>query len=115
MKRTLLLAMLLTSVSVFAFMGPDRHMNRMMFEELNLTSEQKARVKNIYKESRDAQIKLMDQMDDLRDKTWERAMAVLDEEQKKAFTALRKERMKRPKKACGGNGTMPMRKPECDR
>jgi Spy/CpxP family protein refolding chaperone len=115
MKRTLLLGMLLTSVSVYAFMGPERPMNTMTFEELNLTSEQKARIKTIYKESRNERIKLMDQMDDLRDETQERVMAVLDKEQKKAFIALRKEMRKRPKKACGGHGTMPMRKPKCDR
>lgn len=108
MKRTVMIGLLLVSVSALAFPGPRDDM-RMMFEGLNLTSKQKAELKTIRKEARDERIKLMDQMDDLRDKTDERVMAVLTDEQKKALQAKRAERMKQRKSPQQGCDRMPER------
>ena len=98
MKKTVMIGLLLISVSALAFPGPGpRDDMRMMFEGLNLTTKQKAALKTIRKEARDERIKLMDQMDDLRDKTEERVMAVLTDEQKKALQTKRAEMMKQRK------------------
>ncbi|WP_345975944.1 Spy/CpxP family protein refolding chaperone [Sulfurimonas sp. HSL3-7] len=110
MKRTLLIGLLLTSVSAFAYMGhpgPDR----MMLDELNLTPAQEKEIKTIRKESRNERIKLMDQMDELRDETRKQMMSVLNDEQKRQFIALRKEmRQSRRDNGCD-RGTMGKMKP----
>lgn len=98
MKKTaLILALIGLSVSAFAYMDGPRDDMRMNFDTLNLTAKQKQQLKTIRKEARDERIKLMDQMDDLRDKTEERVMAVLTDEQKKTLQAERTERMKQRK------------------
>jgi Skp family chaperone for outer membrane proteins len=110
MKKTLLIGLLLVSASAFAFAGPHGDM-RMMYDTLNLTSKQKQQLKTIRKEARDERIKLMDQMDDLRDKTNDRVMAVLNDDQKKQLLAIRSERMqqrKMPPQRCD-RGRMPER------
>ena len=108
MKRTVMIGLLLISVSALAFPGPGpRDDMRMALEGLNLTSKQKAELKTIRKEARDERIKLMDQMDDLRDKTDERVMAVLTDEQKKTLQAKRAEMMKQRKAPQQGCDRMP--------
>jgi len=92
MKKTLLIGLLLASAATFAYAGPHGDM-RMLFDSLNLTAAQKEQLKTIRKEARDERIKLKDQMDDLRDKTNERVMAVLNDEQKKAYRTKRTEMM----------------------
>ncbi|MGB5965772.1 MAG: Spy/CpxP family protein refolding chaperone [Sulfurimonadaceae bacterium] len=114
MKRTLLIGMLLTSVSAFAFMG-HQGPNRAMFDELNLTAAQEKQIKTIRKESRDERIKLMDQMDDLRDQSRKRMMSALDDEQKVKFKALRKEMRQSRKNDRCDRDTMLRMKPNCDR
>ena len=129
MKRTLIVGLLLASVTAFAYPGPnggpqpgpDGDM-RMPFESLDLTSKQKQQIKTIQREAREARFKLMDQMDDLRDKTREQVMAVLTAEQKKTLEAERKEMMQQRKSAQGcdrgqmpDRGKMPpMQKPQND-
>jgi len=113
MKRTLLLGLLLASVSAFAYAGPHGD-KRMLFDGLNLTAAQKQQLKTIRKEARDERIKLRDQMDDLREKADERVMAVLTDEQKKAYLAKKAEWMQMRKAHRCDHDTMPMRKPKCD-
>jgi len=113
MKRTLLLTLLLGSIAAYAYGGPHGDM-RMLFDSLNLTAAQKQQLKTIRKEARDERIKLMDQMDDLRDKTNDRVMAVLNDEQKKAYLAKRTEMMQMRKSQHCDRATMPMRNPKCD-
>lgn len=89
MKRTLILGLLLTSVAAFAY-GPHGGEMRFAFDELNLTAKQKEQLKTIRREARTERIKLTDKLDDLRDQTEERMMAVLTDEQKKSLLAARK-------------------------
>ena len=110
MKRAIITGMLLTSVSAFAFMG-HHGPQEMLLDELNLTPAQEKQIKTIRKESRDEQIRLMDQMDDLRDSTRKRILSVLDDEQKKKFTALRKEMRQSPEKERCDRATMSGTKP----
>lgn len=118
MKRTLLIGLLLTSVSAFAFMGHPGD-NRMMFDELNLTEKQEQQLTTIRKASRDERIKLMDKMDELRRKTDREIMGVLTKEQQTQFKELRKEMrhaMKQPRKGeRPERDTMVQMKPRCDR
>jgi len=113
MKKTLLLGALLASVSAFAY-GPHDNM-RALYDTLNLTSAQKQQLKTIRKEARDERLKLMDQMDDLRDKTNDRVLAVLNDEQKKAYLAAKSDRMKKRmnKNSCDRD-RMPMQRPKYD-
>lgn len=90
-KTTLLIVLLGLSVSVYAFMEPPRDDIRRLFASLDLSQEQKTQLKTIHKESRDERIKLMDKMDELRDKTEERVMAVLTEKQREQLKARRSE------------------------
>jgi len=113
MKRTLILGLLLASVSAYAFMEPRGDM-RMLFETLELTPAQKAQLKTIRKEARDERIKLTDQLDDLRDKTQERILAVLTDEQKKAYLSQRAEMMRMHRAKPCDRDRMPMRKPKCE-
>ena len=114
MKRTIIIGMLLASASAYAFSG--HHGPRgMLFDELNLTPAQEKQLKTIRKESRDEHIKLMDQMDDLRESTRKRMLSVLTEEQKKEFMALRKAMRQSPQKECCNRGTMYGMKPDCGR
>lgn len=89
MKRIVTLTLLLASASAFAQEPHGRQM-RMLFEDLDLTSAQKTQLKTIRKETRNERIKLTDQLEDLREKTDERVMAVLTEAQKKQFIEARK-------------------------
>lgn len=118
MKRTLLIGLLLTSVSAFAFMGHPGD-NRMMFDELNLTEKQEQQLTTIRKASRDEQIKLMDKMDELRQKTDREMMGVLTQEQQAKFKEIRKEMrraIKQPRNSdCPDRDTMVQMKPRCDR
>jgi len=100
MKRTLMIGLLLASVSAFAFPGPRDDM-RVLYDTLDLTKAQKVQLKTIRKETRDARLKLMDQMDDLREQSQERVMAVLTDEQRKTLLAKRAEmRQKRAATRC---------------
>lgn len=117
MKRTLLIGLLLSSISAFAAMG-HHGPNPMIFDELELTPTQAKEIKTIQKVSRDKRIKLMDQMDDLRDETRQKTLSVLTDEQKAKFKALRKEmrsemRDKRRNGDCD-RGTMTRMKPQYD-
>ncbi len=114
MKRTLVIGLFLTSVSAFAFMGhpgPDR----IMFDEINLTPAQEKEIKTIRKESRSEHIRLMDQMEELRDQTRKKMLSVLNDEQKAKYTALRKEmRNSRRNDGCD-RATMGRMKPSYDK
>ena len=112
MKRTLTLGLLLASVSAFAY-GPHGDM-RMLYDSLNLTAAQKQQLKTIRKEARDERIKLTDQMDDLRDKTNDRILAVLTDEQKKAYIAARNDRLKKHMDQRCDHDKMPMKRPKYD-
>lgn len=109
MKRSIIIGLLLTSVSAFACMGggmsKDHQMG--MLQELNLSDEQKSKIRTIRQESREEKFKLMDQMEELQDKTRSRIMAVLNTEQKAKFIELRQENVRACKgpKGCDG-GTM---------
>lgn len=118
MKRTLLIGLLLSSVSAFAFMGHPGP-NNMIFDELNLTPAQMKEIKAIQKASRDERIKLMDKMDDLRDETRQKTLSVLNDEQKTQYKALPKEMRKEMRKTrrydgCD-RGTMTRMKPQYDK
>lgn len=117
MKRTLLITLLLTSVSAFAFMGSHHgKMGMMMFDELNLTKAQRAELRTIRKEARDEQLTLMEKVEALHEKTHEKIMAVLNKEQQKKFRELRKEmRPRHGSGPCGCHGKMGMKKPYCDK
>lgn len=118
MKRTLLLGLLLSSVSAFAYMGHPEA-GTMLFEELDLTPAQAKEIKAIQKASRDERIKLMDKMDDLRDATRQKTLSVLNDEQKTKYAALRKSMRKemRTKQRPDGcdRGTMTGMKPKYDK
>lgn len=78
MKKTAMIILALgLCVGAYAFMEMPRDDMRERFASLDLSKEQKAQLKTIRKEVRSERIKLMDQMDDLREKTEERVMAVL--------------------------------------
>jgi Spy/CpxP family protein refolding chaperone len=118
MKRTLLIGLLLTSVSAFAFMGHPGP-TPMILDELDLTPAQAKEIKAIQKASRNEHIKISDQMDDLRDATRQKMLSVLTDEQKTKFKALRKEmrnemRDKRRNGDCD-RGTMTRMKPQYDK
>ncbi|UFS63071.1 Spy/CpxP family protein refolding chaperone [Sulfurimonas sp. HSL-3221] len=113
MKRTLLIGALLAAAGTSAFAGPHGG-DRMLFNSLDLTTAQKQQLKTIRKEARDERFKLRDQMDDLRDKTNDRILAVLTEDQKKAYIAARSDRMQqRMDKRCDRD-KMPMKRPKYD-
>ncbi|MHC3993753.1 Spy/CpxP family protein refolding chaperone [Thiomicrolovo sp. ZZH C-3] len=113
MKRTLLIGALLTAAGTSAFAGPHGD-SRMLLNSLDLTTAQKQQLKTIRKEARNERFKLMDQMDDLRDKTNDRILAVLTDDQKKAYIAARSDRMKqRMDKRCDRD-KMPMKRPKYD-
>ena len=114
MKRTLIIGLLLTSVSAFACMG-HQGPQKMMFDELNLTAAQEKQLKTIRKESRTERLKLMDQMDDLRDQSKKRVMTILTDEQKVKFKALRKEMRQSHKNNRFDRDTMTGMKPQCDK
>ena len=110
MKKTLLITLLAASAATFAFASPHSDM-RMLFDSLNLTSKQKEQLKTIRKEARTERLKLMDQLEDLRDKTDEKVLAVLTDEQKKTYLAKRSERMeqRKPPQGCSRDGMPPER------
>jgi Spy/CpxP family protein refolding chaperone len=114
MKRTIIIGMLLTSVSAFAFSG-HRGAQNLMLDELNLTPAQQKQLKTIRKESRGERIKLMDQMDDLRDSTRERILSVLTDKQKTQFLSLRKEMRQSFQKERSNRATMNGMNPNCGR
>ena len=98
MKKTLLFGLLLASAAAFAHpgsnYGPGNDM-RMLFGTLDLTAKQQEQLNTIRKEARNERRKLTDQLDDLRDKTRQRVMAVLTDEQKKTLLAERKAMMQK--------------------
>lgn len=114
MKRTLLLGLLLTSVSAFAFMGGPRDDMRMLFESLDLSASQKTQLRTIRNEARDERRALMDKLEALRDKTDERVLAVLTDEQKKLYKSKRAEMMQKRKEDRMINAKMRMQNPRCD-
>jgi len=114
MKRTVIIGMLLTSVSAFAFSGHCGAQN-LMLDELNLTSAQQKQLKTIRKESGGEWIKLMDQMDALGDSTRERVLAVLTDEQKTKFLSLRKEMRQSFQKERSNRATVNGMNPNCGR
>lgn len=114
MKKSVIIGMLIASVSAFAYMGS--HGDRfMLFEELNLTPAQEKQIKTIRKESRAERFKLMDQMDDLRIDTRKRIMSVLDDKQKEKYITLRRDMRQFRKSGRFYHGTMPLKRPNCDR
>jgi len=110
-KTTLIIALLGLSVSAFAFMHEPRDDMRELFASLDLSKEQKAQLKTIRNETRDERIKLMDKMDELREKSEERVMAVLTEKQREQFKANRTAMMKQRDDAPCNRDKM-MRKPD---
>lgn len=122
MKRTLLLGLLLTSVSAFAFMGGPRDDMRMLFETLELSKAQKSQLRIIRNEAQDERRELMDKLEDLRDKTDERVKAVLTDQQKKIYEAKRAEMkekfrhgaMSRDRMSPEKSPCAPKKNPKCD-
>jgi Spy/CpxP family protein refolding chaperone len=100
MKRTVAIALILASVGAYACQGQpmghgkDGHPRMgLMAMELNLTADQKSKIKEIRKASRNQHFELMDQMEELRDSTETKMLAVLDDEQKTKFLKMRKEKL----------------------
>lgn len=91
MKRIAGMIMIVASVSAFAYMGPRTPMQP-MWEALELTPAQRSELATIRKESRDERLKLRDAMQELRAKSYEKMMAVLDEKQRAELKAMRKQR-----------------------
>ncbi|MBN2896871.1 MAG: hypothetical protein JXK05_13385 [Campylobacterales bacterium] len=116
MKRSIIIALLLSSVSAFACMGggmcKDHQMG--MMRDLGLNDEQKSKIRTIRQEARSEKFKLMDKMEELQDQTDTRIMAVLNTEQKAKFIELRQENVRACKgpKGCEG-GTMRGEKNSC--
>lgn len=93
-KVILIIALAGLSVSAFAMKGGPHDDMRMLYETLDLTKEQKTELTAIRKETRDARIKLMDQMEAVNTKSRERVMAVLTEAQRAELKAQRAEMRK---------------------
>ncbi len=92
MKKIVAAGIILASVSAFAYMdapGQRSHMPYFPYEQLDLNAEQVKQIKQIRKEARNERIKLMDQMQDLRDDTRTRMMAVLTPEQQQQLKSMR--------------------------
>lgn len=101
MKKTAMIILALgLCVGAYAFMEMPRDNMHERFASLDLSKEQKAQLKTIRKEARSERIKLMDQMDDLREKTEERVMAVLTDKQREQLRAKQSEMRPKP----GTNG-----------
>lgn len=91
MKRLLTTAAILASVSAFAFMPHPMPMH-LPLNALDLTTAQKEKLRTIQREARNEHLKLMDQMEDLRDKTDERMMNVLTDAQRKQWKEVHRTR-----------------------
>ena len=99
MKRILAIAALAAAVSAFACMPQQQ---RMPLDELDLTDAQKQELRSIRKEARTERLKLTDALEELRDKTQSRMMALLTDEQKAELTSLRKEMRGHRHERCEG-------------